>query len=435
MKRKQLVKIFVVLIFFLSAILFAIHNRDVEINSVFPEKPWAVVYRGVKEVKGIGEPIAKNCGKCHNEIYEEWNTSTHSRAYTDLQFQSELNKETSPKWLCLNCHIPFENQRENLVTKLKGGDYRNPVLQENSLYKAGMEEEGVSCATCHVRVTDTGEGYILGANGTTNPPHPVRIEKNELRSICLNCHQADYRLSDQLVCAFETGNEMKVWQKLNPENKEKDCVSCHLPEAKRSFVVKSLNKSPKVSHIHGFMGGGVPKEFSLYEHQVPKGYKRGFDVSNFNFKNGIFHFSLMNIHAGHSIPSGDPERFLLLEYKWLDSERNIQSKHSEEIGQKWSWNPKAKKESDNRLLPGEVREITIKSPETTGIKYLTIEIYHVRLREEIMEYMKKSSKSLDNDLKGKIQYIEHLYPGKTLVYQLEYDLQTKNFLEKSPFQK
>lgn len=434
MQRKHWVKIFSLLLFFVSAIVYAIHNREVKIDTVFPEKPWALVYDGVKEIKGIGEPLAKNCGKCHKEIYEEWNTSTHSRAFTDLQFQSELHKDTSPKWLCLNCHIPFGNQREYLVSQLKRGDYRYPVMQKNPLYKAGMEEEGVNCATCHVRKNESGEAYILGANGTTNPPHPVRIEKNELRSICFNCHQADYRLSDQLVCAFETGNEMKVWQKLSPDNEKKDCVSCHLPEVNRSFVIKSMNKTPKVSHVHGFMGGGVPKEFSLYEHQVSKGYKRGFTVSNLYFKNGTFYFTLSNTHAGHSIPTGDPERFLLLNFIWLDSNKNILSTQTEEIGQKWSWSPKASKELDNRLLPGEIREMSMTAPEPNKIKYLNLEIFHVRLREEIMNYMKKSANSLDENLREKIQNIERLYPGKSLIYKLEYDFETMKYSEKSTFQ-
>jgi hypothetical protein len=421
-----------IFIFLISIYIY--NNRKVPIEIVFPGKKWATIYNGVREIKGIGLPNAENCGKCHDKIYKEWNFSTHSKAFTDLQFQSELHKESSPKWLCLNCHIPFQNQRTELFNFLKRGEYQNPIFEHNPFYQKDMENEGVTCATCHVRVNENGEGYILGANGTTSPPHPIQIDRPQLRSVCLNCHQANYQLNDQLVCSFDTANEMKLWQNIRKENKDKDCVSCHLPVVQRSFVTQNLKKNPKESHIHGFIGSGVPKEFSLYKEQIPLGYKRGFDLSHLNFNNNKFKFKIKNKNAGHFIPSGDPERYLALEFTWKGRKEEILSSEIIEIGQKWSWFPKAKKISDNRLLPEEEREFEIISPTTHKPLYLNISIYHVRLREDVMNYMKKTASYLKTNLREKVENIEKNYPSKSLIYNLDYNLEKNTYKEKPIFQ-
>jgi hypothetical protein len=74
---------------------------------------------------------AENCGKCHTEIYREWKTSTHAHALSDLQFQAELSKPAQPKWICLNCHIPVQNQREAIIETLKNGDFLKPIEIKN----------------------------------------------------------------------------------------------------------------------------------------------------------------------------------------------------------------------------------------------------------------------------------------------------------------
>ncbi|MEL6544203.1 MAG: multiheme c-type cytochrome, partial [Myxococcota bacterium] len=54
---------------------------------------------------------AKECGACHAENYSEWRDSTHAHAMKDPQYFAELSKPGAPRWLCLNCHAPNQNQR------------------------------------------------------------------------------------------------------------------------------------------------------------------------------------------------------------------------------------------------------------------------------------------------------------------------------------
>ncbi len=44
----------------------------------------AIPYQKVPE--GIDSLKAESCGACHKEIYEEWKTSIHARAYEDPFF-------------------------------------------------------------------------------------------------------------------------------------------------------------------------------------------------------------------------------------------------------------------------------------------------------------------------------------------------------------
>ncbi len=49
-------------------------------------------------------PRAKECGKCHVDIYQEWSESDHARAYTNPHFRSATNDYSFEH--CLGCHAP-----------------------------------------------------------------------------------------------------------------------------------------------------------------------------------------------------------------------------------------------------------------------------------------------------------------------------------------
>ena len=85
---------------------------------MFPHKPWAQTPVVFKAAPGAGLS-AQDCARCHADHVADWKLSTHAHALQDLQFQAELAKASSPKWLCLNCHTPLGNQREELVIDFK----------------------------------------------------------------------------------------------------------------------------------------------------------------------------------------------------------------------------------------------------------------------------------------------------------------------------
>ncbi|TGK55308.1 cytochrome C554 and C-prime [Leptospira kanakyensis] len=419
MKRNLFILLLVLIVFSIGGFLY-LNQREVPIEQVFPGKIWAKPIENLPDLKGVGATTAKNCGNCHTEIYEEWQRSTHANALTDIQFQSELAKPSSPKWICLNCHIPVQNQRETIITGLRNGDYFRPVEIPNPNFNPDMKEEGVTCATCHVRVdSQTKESYVIGGTGGTSPPHPIKIDRKQLLNRCYDCHNETYTLNESLVCSFQTGTELQA------THSSQTCSSCHQPEVRRSFVKTSLNKPIRTSHKHGFIGGGVPKRFDLYPDQIRLGYKPGIVLSRLKVENETIEIEIKNKNADHHVTTGDPERFYRLSLVGLDFKGNSIFQTETTIGQEWSWSPQAKKVNDTRIPSGKVYVWKLKQTDLPVVSYL-FQATHVRLKNVTSDYMSLSSGYLTSPYKEKVEKIKELYPHSSLVIESLYHVNTKS---------
>ena len=311
--------------------------------------PWgrAIPVQPVPE--GLAGIRASDCGVCHQAIYAEWRTSTHARALVDLQFQFEWAKDDH-LWLCLNCHIPLANQQTFLVTGVRDGDLRRPVVEENPSYDADLAEEGITCAVCHVR-----EGTVIGSLGNTKAPHPVRVEPDLLTfELCLICHNAVGQFGGTLVCNFDTGDD---WRRTGLESSGEECLHCHMPPVTRPMAHGGIARDVR---RHTWYGAGIPKFFEDMSEvpprsgleieivQDPAGYRAG--------EQGSITANVANRHAGHSVPTGDVERFVLIRMKLEEPDpARTYWKHVERIGEVWEWSPQPRQVSDNTLAFGEER--------------------------------------------------------------------------------
>ncbi|AOP34498.1 hypothetical protein A0128_11955 [Leptospira tipperaryensis] len=404
----------------------------------FPGRAWAEPINVQESLPGINGLTAKDCGVCHEDHYKEWKNSTHANAFTDLQFQAELAKPNSPQWLCLNCHIPLSGQRKEIATHLKGGDVFQPVLVSNKKFNANWEKEGISCGTCHLKSDSQGRTVLIGPTGA-NAPHPVEKNREALHARCNDCHNQDYKLNLSLICYFKTGDEYKESIHFPKE----DCVSCHMPSVNRNIVIPSFQKEKRDSHRHTFIGGGVPKTFALFDSQW-KGYQSGLKIGEpkwfLSEKEGIrLSLTLENTLAGHNVPTGDPERHLIVEAILQDENGREVSKEVQKIGQNWEWYPEAKLVSDNRIRSGEKRSIdwVLNTKPGPKPKFGILRILHVRLTKENAEHMKKNSNYASPEIGKKIKNIELHYPFANVFYEAKTDLNTgkiqltskKNLLE------
>lgn len=389
-------------------------DSTVEVQELFPNQNWALPMESLGPLKGSPGITARDCGACHKQHYEEWSKSTHAHALSDLQFQSELGKPTSPEWLCLNCHIPVGNQRKHIVRKLEDGDILKPIKEPNPHFDPAMREEAVTCATCHLRKVD-GETVVLGPLGTGQAPHPVVADRKALQNRCQDCHNVSYRVSPVLVCFFDTGNELAA-----SSLSDRSCSSCHMPEVRRSIAVQQGSPERR-SHLHYFAGGGIPKEFHLLEHQEKGGYRPGLGLSladyEWNEKSREFRFSVRmeNLNTGHHLPTGDPERFIMVTLTIRGP--NYSREKSYRIGQHWQWEPPAKQLLDNRLKSGEVRiwqePITVPARPTR----LHLKAVHVRLTEKNAEYMEKTAFRTKEKYKSRIAEIRKHYPRERVLHE------------------
>ncbi len=322
---------------------------------------------------GLQSISAASCGACHQKIYHEWKQSTHAVAFQDLQFQAEWKKDDI--YACLNCHTPLQNQQEFIVTGLINGDYKTPLKEINPHFDRKLQKDSITCATCHVR-----DGSVIGTNGTKNAPHKT-IKDVEFLSekLCISCHNVVDELNPVLVCTFETGDE---WDNNWAKKSGKTCISCHMPETERPIHPET---EKRLSHFHHFPGSGIPKFFDM----EAKGLE-SMEITESSFKKVYsvgetidYSLKVKNSFAGHSVPTGDPERFFLVSFRLVDSRGNILYEEQHLIGEKWQWYPVAKKLSDNNLKPLEEREFIFKYDiKKQGILTFTVEITKHRMTEE-----------------------------------------------------
>jgi hypothetical protein len=102
---------------------------------------------GFYDVKRLGG--AGRCGECHEEIYQDWKASIHSRASSDRAYQTNIQLLSTKKSMaatryCEGCHAPVAIMSGQLTT---GGRLDTP----------GHMVEGVTCLSCHAirKVLDT----------------------------------------------------------------------------------------------------------------------------------------------------------------------------------------------------------------------------------------------------------------------------------------
>jgi hypothetical protein len=309
---------------------------------------------------GLPDLSARTCGACHVEIYREWQASTHRHAWLDdAQFQAELDKNRhgapyrtpegersgDTSWICVRCHTPLSDQQPQLVRGLAEQRVDRPRYVDNPRYDADLQEEAITCAVCHVR----DDGVIVGPYGDTNAPHPVaRSERLRDGGVCLDCHQAEVRYDDAgLLCAFGTGRE---WRASSYASEGRACPSCHMPEVERPLA---SGHPARRTGRHWFGGSLIPKRPDLEAQVAPLRavYGSGVELTLRRADAGL-EIVLRNTRAGHRVPTGDPERYLLVHAEALDAAGRPVAHAELRVGTVYDWTPPAHIVSDNRIAPG-----------------------------------------------------------------------------------
>ena len=369
---------------------------------------------------------ASDCGECHEEHYADWRLSTHAGALADLQYLAELAKDDSPVWLCLNCHIPVQNQREILIAgnsrmEERGHDLRHLERVPNPGLDPAMRSEAITCATCHVRLDASGRSLVIAPKISGDAPHPVREDKKGLRSVCIRCHSpGPVQLTPTFFCWFETAEELAA----GPYAGKKDCVDCHMPAAR-----------------HAWVGGGVPKRYTGYSGLLARGYEAGLEVEAARLttspdgKGSRLTIAYSNARAGHKLPTADPERFLLLGVDRLDASGKRWPLGRQRIGQSWDWGDSksgrpAKRLADNRLAPKEARkwELKVQQPAQPAGQRLDIWAIHVRLKPDTARHMQTAQvarfEHLVPDAGQLVAKLDKHYPLFSWIHREQIDLPT-----------
>jgi hypothetical protein len=201
-------------------------------------------------------PSSSKCKRCHERVFEEWETSPLSRSIHSPAFRASLDAFlASPagkdKALCFRCHAPhvreFPNQAQLFIDQAKAGD---PSL------------DGVACAQCHLikqvdRTKQPPEPKYELESKTLYGPYKDSVQNRahqsmELRlfqksDLCLNCHQS----VPSAAGLGKTNDLLGNWDQSKAVKSGKECQTCHMPEQ----IGESANgeKKRKVAN-HTFPG-------------------------------------------------------------------------------------------------------------------------------------------------------------------------------------
>lgn len=335
---------------------------------------------------GLASLSAVECGRCHGEIYREWQQSVHAQSWSDLQFQAEFAKQPGVQWLCVNCHTPLRNQLDSLVVSLRAGDVERPVRQANPDFEPALKAEGITCAGCHVR-----DGAVEGPFGDTKAPHAVRFNP-AFRSadFCLGCHQAVQAYPGKnFVCTFQTGDE---WREGPHAREGRICQDCHMPATERALVEGGpIRRTGR----HGWIGSGLrkggepaPALWDSLAALIPPGIELRADGAPGARPGAMAAWAVraVNAHAGHRLPTGDPERSVRIELAAIGAGGDTLARAEHRIEQRYRWSPEVMKLSDNRLAPGESTAVTLRYRVPAGAYRLVARAVNERISDANADY-------------------------------------------------
>jgi len=261
-----------------------------------------------------------SCKACHRELFDEWEQSLMSQAFTHEWDQIEYFKLALPQALalekvsgvkagCIACHAPLA---------FLAGDIPPKPASEGT-----RANEGVSCDICH---TITGSSEAVPYNGSyiiepgrvklgqradaKSPAHGVRYsEFTASPELCATCHDEQSPYGAWVKATY------REW-KAGPYAKEGTrCQDCHMYRAPGRSAMGGKERQDVAhhnfhgSHFQSKLAGAVDVAVYTQNSAVRKG------------SNAVIQIQLFNGKAGHSVPSGSTEeRMLWIEVRATDSQ-------------------------------------------------------------------------------------------------------------------
>ena len=294
---------------------------------------------------------AEECGTCHQEIYKEWNTTIHSQAWTDTYFQTDF-KFDGEKYVCRTCHTPLDRQLPELAVDYVDKEKLKPVLVKNPDFDAKLQHEGVTCAACHYR-----NGKIQGVLGLGDEVHPVEKLDSPNR-VCMRCHVVSGERWDTFfafppcgtVAEIETSKgkdyQEETWSMSTEVVDALGCVNCHMPVKERALVPGG-KVYPTRQHL--WRGGHDP---NMVKNALTISFDPSADMDSYTL-------SITNTGADHYVPTGTPDRHLIVRLRVLDAEENVLDEDQNKLVRTVMWRPVILDLRDTRLPPNELRQYSI----------------------------------------------------------------------------
>jgi hypothetical protein len=266
------------------------------------------------------------CGQCHRAIYREYALgfgsdiaykplayndpkeqldslparlltagSAHSIAGSDPRPMPARDNETGGN-SCNVCHRPEPFDVPDL-DKLE--------IEPPKERPQGKEALGITCAGCHL----TPDGKIRGPYGVDAPHETVKEPKIKTAATCARCHHEGKRVVGKRIQTFLEWRDDFHKPGLGPQ----ECQDCHMPGTLRKLVENEDTPTRFVAR-HLWTDGRSFQLLSGALSLVIEPEKESTSALNFH---------IINIGAGHSVPTGSNRRAIFLKAEVLDPKQTV----------------------------------------------------------------------------------------------------------------
>ena len=213
-----------------------------------------------------------SCNECHEKIYEEYQTSFHSKGYfNDTLHRKIADKVSTKEYSCASCHMPMADNLKELISGQARPDKGNKT-----------HTDAVSCFFCHtIAYVKTAhkfnintkarqaKGYKPTLYGRLDNPddsdkHSSTSNPVYAKKVCMGCHS--HKLNDKNTTIFRAMGE---------KQDSISCIKCHMPEV--SGGAEKMDKRARGHHAsHKFLGihdkefrkTGVDINISVHENNI-----------------------------------------------------------------------------------------------------------------------------------------------------------------------
>lgn len=279
--------------------------------------------------RGTATP-SEVCGECHKAIYREYafgfggdshaldmaspagrRTITHPSNVSSMatahalagadQFPRHARESEAEGKSCNVCHFP---EAFNL-----------PDLNVSEVFKPTprpkeAETVGLTCASCHL----TPEGRIRGPYNLRAPHENSPDASIKTSVMCAYCHSLGKRVPGKQTQTFLEWRDDFWKQGLGSQN----CQDCHMPRTNRKLA-EGYNVPDRVVARHLWTGGRslqrLQNALNLVAVQPDQGSAK-------------FEFHVINIGAGHSVPTGSNRRAVYLQVEAHNARGKIVARNS-----------------------------------------------------------------------------------------------------------
>lgn len=291
------------------------------------------------------------CGTCHTAIYREYafgfgsdqshktisqdakalplpdkfSSKATSHAVTGIALSASPRQHELEGVACNACHFP---ESFSIPRTLDIVETDKPKARP-----AGSEQAGLTCVGCHL----TPDGKIRGPHNIS-APHENRPDASIKTSLmCAYCHSLGKRTPGRQTQTFLEWRDDFFLKGLGRQN----CQDCHMPHTVRRLTTDTTLPE-RVSSRHLWTGGRSLQRLLNALSQVivqPVKEKSAFD------------FHVINIGAGHSVPTGSHRRAVYLQVQAISPNGKIAA------AREWMFAPWYGISRDDRTWLNEYRKL------------------------------------------------------------------------------